>query len=343
MECILPYHESLLFSRFVHILRIKNTRWEFLLPIQKSGAPLLREILVQRCHTDFTVLEFICQITTNMISNEFGFKTLITFSTCIVIEYIEFKKINEVHLRNLFSFILEGIKSENSDFKNGSLMMLTQVSSKIELLENILNLCIDTLIHHINEFNLENTLYCLVFLFQNQNIKKFNPKSFKELISFSHFFEELKQLSNKFNLRNFLKSFFSMLVDYCIQENDSKLFSKYFDSFDVEMNDILVQLFFIFKKDQKLIGMKNIILLIRSKNLQQIDEGISFLLKNYPEEQETISNFLNLFFKGKHQFIEETNTTLFLTMEHPEASIRKMAIERLATSEFNVNLHSIKP
>jgi hypothetical protein len=159
----------------------------------------------------------------------------------------------------------------------------------------------------------------------------------KFLTKNSHFFEELNQLSIKFNLGNFLKSFFSMLVDYCIQENDSKLFSKYFDTFNVEMKDILVQLFFIFKKDQKLTGMKNIILLIRSKNSQHIDEGISFLLKNYPEEQETISNFLNLFFKGKHQFIEETNTTLYLTMEHPEASIRKMAIERLAKSEVNVN------
>lgn len=59
MECILPYHENLYFSRMVQLLKISGTKWEFLEPIQQSGAPLLRETLVKRCHKDLSILDFI--------------------------------------------------------------------------------------------------------------------------------------------------------------------------------------------------------------------------------------------------------------------------------------------
>lgn len=38
----------------------RTTKWHFLQPMQKSGAVLPRDILVQRCITDTSVLEFIC-------------------------------------------------------------------------------------------------------------------------------------------------------------------------------------------------------------------------------------------------------------------------------------------
>eukprot|EP01080_Neovahlkampfia_damariscottae_P001118 gene1118-10632_t len=340
MECILPYHESLLFSRFIHILNINNTRWEFLTPIKTSGAPLLREILIQRCHTDFTVLEFISNMTINMISSGYGYKTLVSFTSCVVIEYVEFKKIKQINLRKLFPLIFEGIKSEDVDFKNGSLMMLTQISSQVELFSNILNLIIELLIKNLNEFNLKNSLLSLIYLFQNQKVEFNDEDLFKKLIQFNHFFEELVQASIKYEISNFLR--FLLLRLLACKKDESNLFSKFFNAFDIKTNliqEILIQLYFNFKKnkDEKK-KIQKLIFIIGTKNSESIDKGITFLLKNYPQEKEEISNFFNLFFKGtKHQFVEESNTTLYLTLEHPEASIRKLAIDKLIESSKTIN------
>ena len=50
--CILPYHSTGQFVRVLQILHIHNTVWAFMQPAQKSGAPVPRSSLVQRCQRD---------------------------------------------------------------------------------------------------------------------------------------------------------------------------------------------------------------------------------------------------------------------------------------------------
>ena len=53
MLAALPYHETEQFVRLVQILRLEpRSRFAFLEPMQKSGAPAPREALVLRCLTD---------------------------------------------------------------------------------------------------------------------------------------------------------------------------------------------------------------------------------------------------------------------------------------------------
>ena len=52
MLCILPYHSTGQFVRVLQILHIQNTVWAFMQPAQKSGAPVPRSSLVQRCQRD---------------------------------------------------------------------------------------------------------------------------------------------------------------------------------------------------------------------------------------------------------------------------------------------------
>lgn len=52
MHAALPYHATNEFVRIVQILRLDGTPFAFLEPMQKSGAALPRETLVQRCLTD---------------------------------------------------------------------------------------------------------------------------------------------------------------------------------------------------------------------------------------------------------------------------------------------------
>lgn len=52
MACALPYHATVEFVRLVQIMPLEKTIWTFLRPMQKSGAPLPRLVLVQRCLND---------------------------------------------------------------------------------------------------------------------------------------------------------------------------------------------------------------------------------------------------------------------------------------------------
>lgn len=117
MQCIIPFHESLLFARFVQILNISQTKWHFLEPIQKSGAILTREILAQRCATDFTVLEFIGDTLKRSIALQIDHKTLVSFYTVLVIEYLDYSSIQDVYLKRLLPYVFDGIKSQDKDLK----------------------------------------------------------------------------------------------------------------------------------------------------------------------------------------------------------------------------------
>lgn len=59
MACALPYHATLQFVRLAQTLKLPGT-WAWLGPMQRSGAPLPRPSLVQRCLTDAAVLQHVC-------------------------------------------------------------------------------------------------------------------------------------------------------------------------------------------------------------------------------------------------------------------------------------------
>lgn len=52
MYAALPYHATNDFVRLVQILSLEGTPFQFLAPMQSSGAALHRSILVERCLTD---------------------------------------------------------------------------------------------------------------------------------------------------------------------------------------------------------------------------------------------------------------------------------------------------
>ncbi len=52
MGAALVYHETHQFVRLVQIMPLERSTWAFLVPMQRSGAPLPRATLVQRCLND---------------------------------------------------------------------------------------------------------------------------------------------------------------------------------------------------------------------------------------------------------------------------------------------------
>ena len=52
MRCAIAYHSTTEFVRLVQICQLDHTIWAFLKPMQESGSPMPRSVLVQRCSAD---------------------------------------------------------------------------------------------------------------------------------------------------------------------------------------------------------------------------------------------------------------------------------------------------
>lgn len=68
------------------------------------------------------------------------YKTLFSFATATITEFIEHKRLEDVHLKRILPFVLNGLKSEEQEYNSGALMILTQIASKVPLTKDLINL-----------------------------------------------------------------------------------------------------------------------------------------------------------------------------------------------------------
>ncbi len=145
MSCVLPYHETNLFSRVLQIVTLgkQNGRWEWLIPVQKAGSPLSKITLIQHCVHEASFLTFICEMVPRALEicenrSKEKLKTLISFYASVLLGVIDgSKKITEQRVGKLLPFLYKGLKSEIDDLKASSYMILSKLCLVASLDEKI--------------------------------------------------------------------------------------------------------------------------------------------------------------------------------------------------------------
>lgn len=117
MACVLPFHDTLLFARMVQLLHIERSMWHFLAPIQRTGAPLPRDVLVMRCMRDMAILEFICRSTRQMLQDEINHTTYTSFYTVVMLEFIDQHRMDDVSVKRILPFVFHSVQAEDRDYK----------------------------------------------------------------------------------------------------------------------------------------------------------------------------------------------------------------------------------
>lgn len=87
MACALPYHSTLHFVRLVQAMRLEGP-WSFTAPMQRSGAPMPRSMLAQRCMTDAALLESVCQAAQQAAASPTGCNMWMSFYSVLVSEVL---------------------------------------------------------------------------------------------------------------------------------------------------------------------------------------------------------------------------------------------------------------
>lgn len=87
MACALPYHATLRFVRLVQAMRLEGA-WAFMAPMQRSGAPMPRSLLAQRCITDAALLEAVCRAAQQASESATGCTVWMSFYSVLVSEVL---------------------------------------------------------------------------------------------------------------------------------------------------------------------------------------------------------------------------------------------------------------
>lgn len=153
LACVFPYHQSNVFARIVQLLSIANTKWSWLVSIQKTGSPLPRSTIIQHCLSNPGFLSFISGLVFNAVktkpktgqgSPSFSIFTSFYASTIAgVVESME--KVSEEILSSLLPHIIHGLKSDVADLQAASYMVIGQLTIKCTLQPRVIKSLLKTM------------------------------------------------------------------------------------------------------------------------------------------------------------------------------------------------------
>lgn len=140
-------------------------------------------------------------------------------------------------------------------------------------------------------------------------------------------------ITTSYNIGNFLRALLLTLVDYTFVTKDPELLYRYMNNFALAKHipTVVAQMFeyYVTDMDKKDI-CKQVLTTIERKYPTDMDKGLYLALEHVKEDDKRTAmlEFVQLSF-SKHEFLSQTNSSLFLSLEHPVEAVRELAVERL--------------
>ena len=133
MNCILPYHETQIFSRIIQLVHteVYGTVWEHLLPKLNMGGTINTQTLVTHCYSNNNLLSFIFDIAETAVKimtkkkPKSGFQMVFSFYSRILCGVINEGNMKPDLLTKVMSFVESALQSKCHDFICGTYMAIT--------------------------------------------------------------------------------------------------------------------------------------------------------------------------------------------------------------------------
>ncbi|KAJ6235891.1 heat repeat-containing protein [Anaeramoeba flamelloides] len=247
---------------------------------------------------------------------------------------------------------------QDEELSLGSLMILTKICSENLISKKLLKTIITLITNRKNE-KIELDLKCLIIIYQNQEHLTYFPIAIIEKFTI----DQILDLCSKYDSNRFLSAYFKKLIKKAFQskkkedeemkdenEDDSDLvieieddeeneknsmLLKYISLTDNKLEDIIIfeildEMISLYLKKRKICDNKHYQQIIKQLDQRypiQVDKIINKYLKTVAVEE--FWDFIKLI--QHHHIIANTNTTVYLALQHSEASIRYIAFEKLKT------------
>ncbi|KAJ3055954.1 HEAT repeat-containing protein 1, partial [Rhizophlyctis rosea] len=368
LECILPYHETKQFAQVLSVLAISDTaRWSFLSALQKTKTPLDRTSLVQRCVADHSILHFMCNMATAARAAVIVHRTMFSFFTCTVLQYIQsIPSVTDADVHMLLPTLFEFLKLSDprwADLQSAAQIIVAQIAQRVALDEDVVQTIVGVAATGATETNLEATLLFWMALCQSQkSFDSFPESAVLELLGVGGQLTKIfTKIGREYDAEKFLRPVIIAAVQSIKEDSlaseaaelvesiirDAKIspafatslcdaiFTQYLsnpqpqqpseDENDEDEDDKPVEL------------LRKLIARLHTKFPKEVDAHLESRLQTENKKRRNILfDFISNTFKGTlHEPIKELKTTLYLSLQHPEPSVRRMAVQKLATLVSN--------
>ncbi|XP_036210447.1 HEAT repeat-containing protein 1 isoform X1 [Myotis myotis] len=344
-------------------------KWFWLLPVKQSGVPLAKGTLITHCYKDLGFMDFICSLVTKSVKvfaeypgSSAQLRVLLTFyASTIVSALVTAENISDNIVAKLFPYVQKGLKSSLPDYRAATYMIICQISVKVTMEDTIVNSLASQIIKTLTKTPslIKEGLGCLIVLLQRQKPESLGKKPFPHLCSVPDLIRILHGISETYDisplLRYMLPHLVVSIINHVTGEEtegiDGQIYKKHLEailthiSLKNNLDHLLASLLFeeyISYNSQEEIDPNKasllneqflpLIRLLESKYPRTLDVVLEEHLKQITDlkKQELFHQFISLSTSGgKYQFLADSNTSLMLSLNHPLAPVRLLAVNHL--------------
>ncbi|XP_007565302.1 HEAT repeat-containing protein 1 [Poecilia formosa] len=375
LACALPYHDTNLFVRVLQLLNLKEAtnRWNWLQCLQKPGVPLSRGTLITHCYSDLSFMDFICTLVTRSIQAYSGhsesfsqLRVIFSFYACTIVPALDaVDKISDTIIAKLLPYVQMGLKSSLSDFKAATYMIVCQLAVKVVMEASL----VDSLAVHVSKslrkepVLAKEGLGCLIVLLQNQKQGSVSPRALKSLCSMPGLVSTLQVMAESHDVGPLLGYMLPQLVRGLFCSSSDEKGADRFNVLESIMKSVpmtkdldrtvarlLLEAYLnqtersaedMSALDQRLLP---VVRLFESRYCRALDSVLAghVIDSGDPQQKRLFHQFLTLSMSsGKFQILEDSDTSLLLSLKHPQPSVRVAAMDHLmsiVTSEQRQSL-----
>uniref|UniRef100_A0A8P4KTT5 HEAT repeat-containing protein 1 n=1 Tax=Dicentrarchus labrax TaxID=13489 RepID=A0A8P4KTT5_DICLA len=339
LACALPYHDTNVFVRVLQLVKIRDAtnRWNWLHCLQKPGVPLSRGTLITHCYTDLSFMDFICTMVTKAIqvTPHSSLRVIFSFYASTIVAALDaVDRVSDTIISKLLPYVQKGLKAPLTDYKAATYMIVCQLAVKVVMEASL----VDTLAVHISKSLLKEPVLakegvgCLIVLLQNQKEGAAGPS---RLSSMPALVSTLQVMAAAHDVSPLLRHLLPHLVGAvftcssgenrvkgCVRSLVMSLLDEYLSQTELSADNMSAL-------DRRLLPL---VRLLESRYCGALDGVLGGHVTDISssEQKQLFHQFLSLSMSsGKYQIMGDSDTSLLLSLKHPQPSVRVLAVEHL--------------
>ncbi|KAG9484188.1 hypothetical protein GDO78_009869 [Eleutherodactylus coqui] len=344
-------------------------KWNWLHPIQKPGVPLARSTLITHCCKDMGFMEFICSLVTKALKvfseeseNEAKLRVLISFYVSTIVAALETaESISHMFVAKLLPYVQKGLKSSLVDYKAATYMIVCQLAVKTIMEPRLVKALASQLSRRLlrTPSLVREGVAAMIILLQSQQSKDVGKKPFLHLCKVPELVSVLQKISSSYDasplleylLPNLVRSIVPSSTEPQADDPDPEMFKKHLEAILIniplqkDLDKLLARTFleeFLTygeqhqADDDKMSELRQsflpLIRLLEKKYPEALDSVLERQLKEVKDQdkQELFHQFIALSTSGgKHELLADCGTSFLLSLNHPQAAVRHLALLHL--------------
>uniref|UniRef100_A0A8C0C232 HEAT repeat-containing protein 1 n=1 Tax=Buteo japonicus TaxID=224669 RepID=A0A8C0C232_9AVES len=343
-------------------------KWHWMDPIRKPGVPLARGTVITHCYKDLNFMDFICRLVAKSVKvfsecpgNSAQLRVLLVFYASTIVSALgAAEKITDSIVSMLLPYIQKGLKSSIQDYRAATYMIICQMTVKVTVetsLVHSLMLQISKTLSKVPSL-VRDGVACLNLLLQTQKGDKLGKKPFNYLCKTPELVTLLQGLSADYDISPLLRYLLPHLVCTVMksdteepEETQNQIYIQHLEAIlqsiplEKDLDHLLASKFLeefiscgteIESNPTKMAALNQkmlpLIRLLERKYPKALDSVLEKHLEDCTDEadQNLFHQFISLSLScGKYKFLEDSDTSLLLSLNHPQPAVRVLALQHL--------------